>query len=186
MKTVCCVWFVLWRIIEQELYLSKKNRQIRGLIIPYMKGFSNDICKNTLVGWISCLIKLVFQKCQLHIIQLSAAKPHEVKTMSASLAWRATVGLQDILSAASWSNHTSFISFYLKDITIVKDEIHSLGPLVAAKKVISLRCFLISSCTLYIFHFEWESPVKGLSHIPLLWWRGSLWVILYPNRSQPL
>ena len=67
------------------------------LFIPYMKGFSNHICKNTREGWIKSLITLAYEKGLHHIIQLSAANPREVIAMSASLVWRASVGLLDIL-----------------------------------------------------------------------------------------
>ena len=109
---------------------------MRRLFISYMKGFSKDICKNTLASSIRSLIKLAYDKCPHHLIQLSTVKLHEVRVMSASLAWRANIGLKDILSAACWSNHTTFTSFFLKDISIIKDELHSLGPLVAAQKVV--------------------------------------------------
>ena len=114
--------------------IRKQNPQMRRLFISYMKGFSKDICKNTLAGWIISLIKVAYDKCPHHLIQLFAAKLHEVRAMSASLAWRANIGLQDILSIACLSNHITFTSFYF---SIIKDELHSLGPLVA-QKVVSL------------------------------------------------
>ena len=68
-----------------------------------MKRFSKDICKNVFgldLGWIRSLIKLAYDKCLHHLIQLSAAKLHEVGALSASLAWRANIGLlSDILLA---------------------------------------------------------------------------------------
>ena len=68
---------------------------MRRLSVSNVKGFS--ICKNTLAGWIRSLIKLAYEKCPHHLIQLSAVKPHEVRVMSASLAWR-TNGLKGMLS----------------------------------------------------------------------------------------
>ena len=101
---------------------------------------------NTLVGWIRSLVKFAYEKCPHHIINFLLPKPHEVR----ALAWRADIGPQNILSAACWSNHTTFTSFYLKDISIIKEEIHSLGPLVAAQKVIAFSVFLFLS-TLCIY-----------------------------------
>ena len=118
--------------------IRKENPNIRRLFMSFMKGFNKDICKNTLSGWIRSLIKFAYDKCPHHIIQLSSAKPHEVRALSASLAWKANLALSDILQAACWSNHSTFTSFYLKDISLIKDDLHSLGPLVAAQKVIRL------------------------------------------------
>ena len=106
--------------------------------MSFMKGFNKDICKNTLSGWIRSLIKFSYDKCPHHIIQLSSAKPHEVRAFSASLAWKANLALSDILQAACWSHHNTFTSFSLKDIVVIKGELHALGPFVAAQKIIQL------------------------------------------------
>ena len=92
--------------------LRKSSPGVRCLFISYKKGFSRDICKNTLSGWIRSLIKYTYDKCPHNVIQLSAAKPHEVRAMSASLAWKANLALNDILQAACWTNHSTFTSFY--------------------------------------------------------------------------
>ena len=115
--------------------IRKQNPEMRRLFISYMKGFPKDICK---YAWIRSFIKLAYDKCPHHVIQLSAAKPHEVRAILASLAWSANIGLKDILSAACLSNHTTFTSLYLKDISNIKDVLHLLGPLVVAQKVVSL------------------------------------------------
>ena len=118
--------------------LRKENPNIRRLFMSYMKGFNKDISKNTLSGWIRSLIKFTYSKCPHHIIQLSAAKPHEVRALSSSVAWKANIALKDILQAACWAHHSTFTSFYLKDVSLIKDQLHSLGPLVAAQQVIQL------------------------------------------------
>ena len=111
--------------------------------------------------------------------------------MSASLAWRANTRLQNILSAASWPNHTTFTSFYLKDISIIKDKLHSLGSLVAAQKVFprrSISPLFLYIDTVYILHFEWESPA-GIDIVYLMWWRElefSLMGHLYPKWDSSL
>ena len=81
--------------------------------------------------------------------------------MLASLAWRANIGLQGILSAACWSNHTTFTSFNLKDL---KDELHSLGPLVDAQRVISLQInylHLFLFMALFIYSTLSENCLQG-------------------------
>ena len=119
-------------------HLRKTNPRTRKLFISVKKDFNKDISKNTLSGWIRSLIKYSYEKCPHHIIQLSAAKPHEIRGLAASVAWKVNTSLPDILQSASWAHHNTFTSFYLKDISVIKGELHALGPFVAAQKVIQL------------------------------------------------
>ena len=57
--------------------------------------------------------------------------------MPASIAFTGQIGLYKILKNCSWKNHTTFSEFYLKDMTQVHDDLDSLGPLVAAQKVVA-------------------------------------------------
>ena len=116
--------------------LRKLNPQSRKLFISIRKDFNRDIKKNTLSGWIRALIQFSYQKCPQHVIQLSAAKPHEVRALATSVAWKINHCLPDILRAASWAHHNTFTSYYLKDISVMKGELHALGPFVAAQSVI--------------------------------------------------
>ena len=40
--------------------------------------------------------------------------------------------LSSVLEAASWRSNTVFTSFYIKDVQYILDNVHSLGPFVAA------------------------------------------------------
>ena len=87
-------------------------------------------------------------KCPHPLIQLPAHEPHKVWAMSASLAWRANIGPQDIFSAAYWSNHTTL----------------RWTPFIGTSGCGSESCFPVDRLsplflfiyTLYILHFEWE------------------------------
>ena len=57
--------------------------------------------------------------------------------MAASLAFSSQIDLDEILRNFSWKNHTTFYEFYLKDMIQVRDDLHSLGPLVVAQKVVA-------------------------------------------------
>ena len=126
------------RALKATAQLRKENPKTRRLFISIRKDFNKDISKNTLSGWIRSLIKFTYEKCPQHIIQLSAAKPHEVRALAASVAWKVNTALPDILQAACWSHHNTFTSFYLKDVSVIKGELHALRPFVAAQKIIQL------------------------------------------------
>ena len=136
--------------------IRKQNAQMRRLFISYTKSFSKDVCKNTLASWINYLIKLAYDKCPHHLIQLSAAKPHEVRAMSASLVWRASIGLQDILLAACWLNTQPLLPSIWKTFPSSKmNSIHWDLWLWLRKLFPPLFLFI---GTVYILHFEWELP----------------------------
>ena len=56
--------------------------------------------------------------------------------MAASLAFSSQIELDEVLRKCLWKSHTTFSEFYLKDMTQVRDDLLSLGPLVAAQKVV--------------------------------------------------
>ena len=61
---------------------------------------------------------------------------HEVRAFAASWSAFNHVPLEDVMRAASWSNTTTFSSFYLRDLCQQHDGLYSLGPLVSGQQVI--------------------------------------------------
>ena len=41
-----------------------------------------------------------------------------------------------MLEAATWRSNLAFVSFYLRDLSFTLDNIHSLGPFVAADSIV--------------------------------------------------
>ena len=64
---------------------------------------------------------------------LSGRTTHAVRAFAASWAFFKNVSLSDILKACSWKAQSTFASFYLKDMTLMKEDLHVLGPLVVAQ-----------------------------------------------------
>jgi hypothetical protein len=61
---------------------------------------------------------------------------HEVRALSAS--WEASKGvaLGYVLELTTWSNHSTFSQFYLRDCSILADGMWSIGPDVAAQHMV--------------------------------------------------
>ena len=135
-KTLCPVRAL--KIYRSRTTDTRKQHDMSKLFISYRKNFDKDICKNTFSGWIRSLIEHAYKNSSNNVIALSNARPHEVRGMAASLAWKANMGLSDIMKACTWKSHTTFTSFYLKDLTMIQDDIRSLGPLVAAQHVVKI------------------------------------------------
>ena len=62
-------------------------------------------------------------------------KAHNVMVMAASLAFKGEVSLDQILGAYFWKSHSTFTSFYLKDVSWKSAEgsNYCLGPVVSAQ-----------------------------------------------------
>ena len=70
---------------------------------------------------------------------LANTRTHEVWALAASLAFRGTMDMEDILSACSLASHSTFTDFYLQDIALLSEGLHHLGPIVAAQSTFTLN-----------------------------------------------
>jgi len=135
-RTLCPVRATkIYRARTEDL---RKGKKARRLFISYKKGFQEDIRKNTFSSWIKQLIHFSYVNCPDSIIPLSQAHPHETRGLAASLCVKANISIGDIMSGCTWKKHTTFTDFYLKDICLIQDDLHFLGPIVAARKVIHI------------------------------------------------
>ena len=103
------------------------------------EGHKGDLHKNTLSGWIRKLIHFVYKTAGGEVLPLANARTHEVRALAASLAFRGSIDLEDILSACSWASHSTFTDFYLQDIALLTKGFHRLGPIVAAHQSITFN-----------------------------------------------
>ena len=78
---------------------------------------------------------MIYSKTNKDAATVVGRSTHAIRAMAASLAFSNQVDIDEILRNCSWKNHTTFSNFYLKDMTQMRDDLHSLGPLVVAEKV---------------------------------------------------
>ena len=90
------------------------------------------INKNTLSTWLVKLIWAALRTATEGDIILSNAKVLEIRAIASSLAYQTTYSIDDVLSAASWSNHTTFTDYYLREVSGLEGKLHVLTPLVVA------------------------------------------------------
>ena len=124
---------------SSQIYLAR-TQQLREdkklLFIAYKKGHQTDIHKNTLSSWIRKLLMLVYDSPDEDVLRLSRTSTHEVRAFASSLAFRGTMELEEVLRACTWRNATTFTSHYLRDISTCSNNLFSLGPVVAAQRVV--------------------------------------------------
>ncbi len=63
-------------------------------------------------------------------------KAHEVRAVAASTAFKFNCSVQSIMDAACWRSHMTFTSFYLKEDSVIMDDLYSLGPIVVSQQVV--------------------------------------------------
>ena len=66
-------------------------------------------------------------------------KAHDLRSMSASLAFKGGVSLEQVLGSCYWKSHNTFTTFYLKDVAwhSTDQSDFKLGPVVSAQHVVN-------------------------------------------------
>ena len=125
------------RAIKVYLDRTKELREDRQLLfISYKAGHKGDIHKNTISSWIRKLLHWVYSSAPEDVIQMSSARTHEVRALASSMAFRGSMELEEVLKACTWKSANTFATHYLRDVSSFEEDLHSLGPLVAAQSVI--------------------------------------------------
>ena len=94
------------------------------------------VSKNTISFWIRKVIKRAYTEVSDDQASLHRIKPHELRAMATSLAFSHNSSLSQVMAAASWRCHTTFVSHYLRDVSHKFMDVFSLGPLVAGQHLI--------------------------------------------------
>ena len=81
-------------------------------------------------------MKLSYRKLTHRDISFLKIKAHEVRALSSSWALFDKVQLNEILKAAVWNQSSTFVKFYLRDLSQQAANLHTLGPTVVAQKVV--------------------------------------------------
>ena len=97
-RTLCPV-----RALRVYLERTKQLRVNKSLLfISLRAGASKDICKSTISGWIKRAIKICYEIADDETLKVAQVKAHDVRALSASLAFKGGISLDDILSSCYW------------------------------------------------------------------------------------
>ena len=126
------------RCIREYGRRTKKFRgEKKNLFVSYQAGRKNEICKNTISSWIKNLLQFCYKNPQEETLSLAGLGSHEIRRVAATLVYRGTVSIEDVMRAGSWKVHSTFTDFYLKDLSVIDGKrMKRLGPIVAAQKVV--------------------------------------------------
>ena len=126
------------RALKIYLKMTRPYRQNRPRLFLPIKG-KQDISKSSVSRWISYTIKLAYGKLIRKDFPFLKIKAHEVRALSSSWAFFYKVPLSEILKAAVWNQSSTFAKFYLRDMSQQLQNLHNLGPIVVAQKVVGAK-----------------------------------------------
>ena len=117
---VRCLNYYLHRtrgpVRPKSLFISPKNN-LRAMSKNAMSFFLRD---------------LISTHGSLRSYEGPRPRAHDVRAMATSLAFARNLPVPQILEAATWKSASVFASFYLREISFEKGDVHSLSPCVAA------------------------------------------------------
>ena len=102
------------------------------LFVSYKPNFSKDIARNTVSHWIKKLILYAYKECSEEDCKVLGVKAHDVRGLAALWGLYNQATVEAILTVCSWKSHSTFSSFYIQDLTRIRDEMMCLGPMVIA------------------------------------------------------
>ena len=121
-------------------YLSRTEpirRGRRGLFISLQPNRKSEITKQSINIWIRNTIRLAYALSGHKADQLGRTSNHEIRSVCSSLAYEKSMSLSTVIRACHWKNHNTFTSYYLRDVTVLCENLHRFSPLVAAATVIN-------------------------------------------------
>ena len=97
---------------------------------------SRPLAKNSIGGLIRKVILLAHQDVQDERLRMWKVKAHEVRAVATSLLFKRNLAIREVMNAAVWRCNSTFVSFYLRDISHEFLDVSSLGPVIAAQSVV--------------------------------------------------
>ena len=114
----------------KELRVGRKK-----LFVAYKKGYGEkDIHPSTISSWLKETIIKTYETMSGEEQRLTGVKAHQVRGMAASWALYCNTSMESIMQACTWKAHNTFTQYYLKDLSLIRDEMYQLGPVVAAQQ----------------------------------------------------
>ena len=117
----------------------RAQHQSQKLFISYKSGFEGrDVSTQSISRWIQQAIRWSYAAASSHeeLLRVHKVKAHDVRAFATSVAFERNVALADIMAAACWRCHTTFTSYYLRDLSLQTQDLYKLGPIVTAQQIV--------------------------------------------------
>ena len=122
-------------------YYRRRTEHFRGsrrrLFLSWNESYTRDISKSSLSRWLSQVIGSAYARSSPSQ-PAPSTRAHEIRAWSASLAFACTRRLNEVLDAAYWRSPSTFIDFYLRDVSRTNGEgVHGISSVVVAQHPIT-------------------------------------------------
>jgi integrase len=108
----------------------------KKLFLPVNLSNHNELTANGLSKMFVLAVKSCYDYIDSSLVDQFTINIHQARLLAHSLAKAGYVSLESIMQNGHWKNHTTFSSFYLKSLAVFSQNLHSLGPVVAAGSVV--------------------------------------------------
>ena len=112
----------------------KRPPESDRLFVSMVKDKPKDVHPNTISSWLKIAITYCYEISGNALP--GAIKAHSVRAMAVSWASLRNMGVNAIMEACFWKSRNTFISFYLKDLTEIEDEVCKLGKLSVSSEIV--------------------------------------------------
>ena len=125
------------RSLKRYLKFTRSLRQNqRKLFISFNHFYSKDISVASISRWLRLVIKSAYASAPTGT---NSVRAHEIRAWAASTAFAQSWSLKNVLGAAYWRSESPFINFYLRDVSLRREDgTHGIS-FVAAQQVIHGR-----------------------------------------------
>ncbi|XP_068206329.1 uncharacterized protein [Palaemon carinicauda] len=122
------------RGLRKYLASTSRLRPAMKNLFVFTGKVRKAISKNTISNWLKEVIQRVY--IAKGRPAPSSAKPHDIRSISTSMAFSKNISVAQVLKAVLWKRQNTFISHYLKDCSLVSRDEYRLGPIVVAQQMI--------------------------------------------------
>ncbi|MEL7079454.1 MAG: hypothetical protein AAGM46_26490 [Cyanobacteria bacterium J06582_2] len=122
--------------------LREYCRRVKSLRAGHVNLFcavrnpARPMSKNGISFFLREVILKAHESCPVDSMPLCRVKAYDVRSVATSFAFLRNVPLQDIIDSVAWKTQSVFACNYLKDISFLYGDGHSLGPVVSAGFVV--------------------------------------------------
>ena len=118
---------------------SFRSKQ-RRLLLSWNENYKDDIRRSTISRWLREVIRAAYARPGSELAVFSP-RPHEIRAWASSLAFASNVSLSSLMEAAYWRSPGTFIHFYLRDVSRLREDgSRGIASAVVAQQTISASC----------------------------------------------
>ena len=118
---------------------SFRSKQ-RRLLLSWNENYKDDIRRSTISRWLREVITAAYARPGSELAVFSP-RPHEIRAWASSLAFASNVSLSSLMEAAYWRSPGTFIHFYLRDVSRLREDgSRGIASAVVAQQTISASC----------------------------------------------